>query len=402
MHKTGSTSIQNALSSKSFDEFHYLRLDEPNHSIALYTLFADDPSGHHLLRLRGMSAEEIARYREKYLASLKDQVANCNRNLVISGEVLSLPGHIGILKKLKKLIEPFFSEIEVIGYVRPPVGFAQSDFQESVKGGECFFSAERKFPAYRQRFEPIDELFGRENVTLVKFSSSNLKNGDVVSDFLSRLGINRDVEITTRDNESLSLEAVALLYAYQKYCKEAGRPIERVERAGLLKWLGTVGSRKVLFGARLVELMVRNNSAQISWIEDRVGGSFSETRCDAAEGFNTEAELLKLASAVWGSCLEGKTCCQQAGTGSKLLEASDFQEWLAKSVGMDFTSLNISEVAERYGVSPHVLLRELARALAGMNKLEAALELLDEALRLQPSGVGIKQLKEDISRKLIA
>src|SRR5690554_6594357 len=91
MHKTGTTSIQSDLSKLVSDEFHYLKLDGPNHSIVLRTLFGSELYGHPALRRDGYaSADAVQAYREKWLAAFDSQVAAVEKNLVISAEDLSL------------------------------------------------------------------------------------------------------------------------------------------------------------------------------------------------------------------------------------------------------------------------------------------------------------------------
>jgi hypothetical protein len=330
---------------------------------------------------------------------LKEQISGSDRDLVISGEVLSLPGSIEILRKMKELIEPHFDKIEVISYVRPPIGFAQSDFQESVKGGEFRFNAERKFPAYKQRFEPIDSLFGRDNVSLVKYSPSTLKGGDVVQDFLSRVGVTAGVDRAARNNESLSLEATALLYAFQRYAKESGAGISRSERSNLLNFLAGFGKSKVLFGQVLRESMLRKNRSQVEWIEKRVGQPFFEPDISGERTFDTEGELIAIAQSELKNLVDERACQEELSLVPGCLRDARFSGWLLAYSGNDFSKIDISTIAARYEVDLHVLLRELARSLARLNKVEAALELIDEASRLQPDGLGIKLLKEELLQK---
>lgn len=71
---------------------------------------------------------------------------------------------------------------------------------------------ERRSVEYRACFEKIDDVFGRANVVLRKFDPQTFPSGCVVRDFCARLGTGFPTKCIIRDNESLPLEVVALLY----------------------------------------------------------------------------------------------------------------------------------------------------------------------------------------------
>ena len=79
--------------------------------------------------------------------------------------------------------------MRVIGYVRPPVAFKTSLFQQRVKHGLGAFNIDGIRPKYRKRFRKFDTVFGTGNVTLRKFDPATFPDRCVVRDFCQQLGI---------------------------------------------------------------------------------------------------------------------------------------------------------------------------------------------------------------------
>ena len=68
----------------------------------------------------------------------------------------------------------------VVAYVKRPISFMQSAFQQRIKTNlRRLDVASGLWPKYRDRLEKMDEIFGRENVDLHVFDSSTLIKGDV-------------------------------------------------------------------------------------------------------------------------------------------------------------------------------------------------------------------------------
>jgi hypothetical protein len=401
MHKTGSTSIQNVLASNYFKEFEYLKLESPNHSVALYTIFSETPKGHDLLRQRGMDEEGVSAYRAEMLEKLKAQAKNCKKTLVISGEVLSAHNSEHILVGLKSCLESHFSEIKIIGYVRSPIAFTQSDFQEGVKGGAAKFNVRQKFPRYRERFEKLDAIFGHENVELVKFSKETLHHGDVVQDFLVRLGIDKPELSASRANESLSLEVVAVLYALQKSRLESGaEPISPLQRSRLIEHLKPIGSSKVSFGKQLVDGLLAEYQEEVAWMEKRLGSELAES-VQAGSGINTEDDLLNVAKRQVPGLLNvlQSRYDLNCDLSIPLLMSELVRSFDRKISSVSIADLTLADFANEYGLELHVLYRELGRLLGAKGKRTAAEKVLDEGLRIHPNGSGLRQLRDDLAKK---
>lgn len=214
MNKAGSSSIQASL--KDFDDgkVRYARIGSRNHSARIVSMFCSDPRLNNLLSRRNVTSGEIAQTRPGYDAELSREIALGRDTLVISGEAI---GHLKAPDILA--MKTYFAErgcrMKLFAYIREPIGFASSAFQQTVKGGKSEFRV--GLPEYRNQFESFIDIFGRDNIEFIDFRRDRLRGGSVVSDFVARVGIDPATPITeARMNESLSATAVALLYFWNQ------------------------------------------------------------------------------------------------------------------------------------------------------------------------------------------
>jgi hypothetical protein len=280
MHKTGSTSIQVSLQGYADEKFLYADLGRvSNHSLAIYSLFAAHPERHHLHRAGQRSVAQVHAFNEAMRADLERAVAAAGeRTLLISGEDISvLPP--ADLARLREYFRRFSDKLAIVGYVRPPAAFMTSGFQQRVKGGSVErVSLEREYRNYRKTFEKFDEVFGRENVALWKFDPASFPGGCAVRDFCSRLGIPLPAERITRLNESLSREAVSLLYTYCKLARGQGAPALRAPEGQRIGELiaRDIGNQKFRFSPEVTRPILEKNRGDIEWMEARLGASLHE------------------------------------------------------------------------------------------------------------------------------
>jgi len=218
MHKTGSTSIQHSLDSYSDDRFLYATLtNTPNHSLAMYSLFAADPGRHRLHRFAQRSGRKLTAYLERAQADLQRAVkAAKGRTLLISGE-----GIIGLeppdVAKLAQRFGSQFDQVTIVGYVRPPAGYLSSALQQRISGGLAKFEPGRMYRNYRNAFAKFDDAFGAENVLLWKFDPASFPGRDVVREFCTRLDVSLGEGRIVRLNDSLPRQVVCALYTHNMF-----------------------------------------------------------------------------------------------------------------------------------------------------------------------------------------
>jgi hypothetical protein len=302
MHKTGSTSIQHTLSSMNLEDYDYPEFVLPNHSELLQTVFMDNPEKYHINVIKGYSYREIINLRRQYKNILHESIKKAGKTgksgIIISAESLSLPGEQNKLYKIREFLNGYCSEIKVIGYVRPPVAFMQSLFQEIIRnGGNRRLCLMNLYPEYRERFEQIDRVFGRDNVKLIKYSTDDLYRGDVVKDFANRLEIELPDEEIKNLNETLLLEAVAVLYMYYSYGSKKTRGYASApgHSKKLADHLSQIGKTKLQFGPELVRPVLDEFSKDIEWMEVRLGEVIYDFPDNGDDRINSENDLLNVA-----------------------------------------------------------------------------------------------------------
>ena len=186
----------------------------------------------------------------------------------------------------------------MIAYVRQPISYMESAFQQAVKGrGERRIGGSRFWPRYRERFEKLDTVFGRENVLLKLFRPDVLLDGDVVLDFAHELGLTVSPEQVVRANEGLSLEAVALLFAQRTWGEGFVRGFRGAPgmNAAFAATLGRIGSSRLAFSAELVAPWVAGNRGDVEWIEERLGCAVLDTPQTSGRLVTSEGDLLDIA-----------------------------------------------------------------------------------------------------------
>ena len=297
MHKTGSTSIQNSLDGYSDDEFYYASLGESsNHSLPIFSLFSPSPEKHHLHRANGRNGRALKKYIDDVRLGLKQSIAEANgRTMIISGErVSSLP--IEVLFELRRYFSRYFKRIKIEAYVRPPAAYINSAFQERVKGGGGSMNTKRLYRSYKNIFAKFDEVFGRENVHLSKFNPKAFANECVVTDFCLRLGINLSEDEISTVNESLSLQAIGLLYTYNKFVGDLeAPPLIGREAISLINGLNIENKKKFRFSSELLASILEANRNDIAWMERRMADSLHEGLPNHEQGdVQNESDLLQI------------------------------------------------------------------------------------------------------------
>ena len=297
MPKTGSTSIQHTFAGQDLGHVRYFRWRQSNHGGLVTLLF--DERGERFPRYRlkgygpkekGYSREELLLLREEWLEFFEQDLTQPGADTcLLSTEMISSWRCSGTRALLKACLEKYSDDIQVIAYIRPPVSFMASAFQQRIKGGDRKFNPKGYWPRYRQRFEPLDQVFGRENVILRKFDRKTLKNGSVVDDLAGFAGIPVPHRLSSPrlKNESLSLEALALLFVQRKFgrgratgfrgAQVQNNKVAQVQNNKVLEMLAGIGKEKIQFVPELVLPIVAANEADLEWMERRLSEPLRET-----------------------------------------------------------------------------------------------------------------------------
>ena len=305
MHKTGTTSLQASLA--SVDEpagWNFIRIDgRRNMGSALYAMFASKPHRYHWFQKRGDTPEQVAKAGIKLRKKFVNAINDCTQeNFIISGESLSLIDPRGIAA-LYEFLKPLCDEIRVIGYVRPPIAFKISFFQQRVKHSNCTFDFSDFKLNYHKRFKKFDDVFGVANVMLRIFEPAMFKNQCVVEDFCQQIGIQAPKSISViRVNESLCREACGILYAYRKFGPAYGIGMDVIkESKHILAPLFAMKGTKFKVSRALVDSSLEQEEEDLQWMEQRLGASLRENVPDDGTEVADEADLLRIERS---SCVE--------------------------------------------------------------------------------------------------
>ncbi len=296
--KTGSATIQKVLSAQPLPEHHYIKTGNANHSPLLALLFGrGNNQSAPYFRRRGWGPERLAAQRRDWQAELSAEMEGTGKHLILSAEIFCAPVFDDAsLRALKAFLAPHVRDIRVIGYVRSPVSYCQSSFQQRLKGVNPV-SLELAPVHYKKRFQKFDTVFGRENVTLRHYDRNTLADGDVVVDFAQRLGVDLVDYTRTETNTSLSLEAVALLYARQKFGRRI-KPYPRydADTDAFLRILRKLEPGRLSFGPAILEPMLEKCAPDIDWMEQRLGVTIRDYPDTGGRVISSEQDLLAVAA----------------------------------------------------------------------------------------------------------
>ncbi len=219
MHKTGTTSIQRAFDGYDDGRIAYADLKirrnrTPNHGVALETIFRDEIEKIPFHRMHGRSPRTILRFRERFAKRLDTQLALDRETLIFSGEAIPRlnPDE---LRALRDKLQSTDARVTVVAYLRDPVGFSSSMYQQSLKTGAAIDPRYIPRPGYTQKFLKFQTVFGAESLRFVKFDPFRFPEKSVVKHFAEMIGVS-DVKDTETANTSLSADAVRCLYILAK------------------------------------------------------------------------------------------------------------------------------------------------------------------------------------------
>lgn len=339
MHKTGSSSVQQNLTKIT---------DAPDWRLmAVGGRSNMGPALHAMLKASnecfwfaksGEDSEAIARKGDLWRNEFRRVVEELTvENCIISAESLSVFSRQSITA-LRDFVTPLFDEVRVIGYVRPPVAFKISRFQENVKHGNGTFNIADIKLNYRGKFKKFDDIFGRANVILRKFDPDTFPNHCIVEDFCQQTGISFPGNAPVRRiNESLSREACGMLYAYRKFGPGYGIGRDVIgENVRMVRPFLAVKGTKFKVPMRLFSDALAAERADIQWMEKRLGVSLEEVGSDNGSEVVSEQDLLTI---------KQSSCEEYAARFREMYEADVPQEWIPQGDPVD--PVQVAEFVDR-------------------------------------------------------
>ncbi len=276
MPKTGTSSIQ--LSLRNMQPEGWLVPSEGNGNMSglMAMLFLDEPSENYAFKARGMAPEQMKVMRnEKFKAfdTATREAFEKELKPICTAEFISGAPDYVVERLAQFYVNRGFAP-KVLAYVRPPVGFMQSAFQQNLKtGSDKLDQKNAPWPRYRYRFEKLDRIFGRENVQLKLFDPAALLGGDICLDFCRELNIDISSDQIVRANESMSLDACALLFAQRRLGQGfvQGFHSAPVSNNKFIATLSSLGQGKLRFKRAFLAPIMERHRADLDWMEERLG-----------------------------------------------------------------------------------------------------------------------------------
>ena len=297
MHKTGTTAIQEALVGYDDGRIAYADLRiwgdrEPNHGNAIETLYRADFENIPLHRRLGRSRAQVAGYRALYRTRFERALAVDRQRLILSGEAIPRLRRAE-LETLRDTLLAHARRVTVIAYIREPVGFVSSMFQQRCRLGHLAPEDPLPLPRYRARFAKFRKVFGTQNVTFVKFERASLRGGSIVTDFAHRVGITGDLAARV-SNERLSGDATRLLYLLLTRHAEECRRVDHVRPLSQTVRFLQDGVTGPAFVLPRPHIEARLKAGDIAWMERAAGFVLREEAPAAPLAQDLETDLARI------------------------------------------------------------------------------------------------------------
>lgn len=281
MHKTGTSTIQNIYANGTPSGLGYFPWYGPNHTGLFIVLFEEEEKMHefHGFKLMSRTSEEMKLLRKEWLNRTREFISTTDaQTLLFSAEGISGPHSIAV-HNLANFSRAHFEEVKVISYVRPPLSFMASAFQEAIKESLVNnFDIGNFWPFYRSKISLLDDAFGKENVVLRKFDADCFIGGDLVTDFSTVANIPLPLGPHRRSNESLSLEAISALYTQRTVGD--GFVLNNTDlfsrNMSFVQELNKLGSTRFRFSSELLERARLSYPGDLEWAEERMGVSLGD------------------------------------------------------------------------------------------------------------------------------
>jgi hypothetical protein len=345
--KTGTTAIQKYLAGYpgKNDEFVYSSCMGINSSFELIHLFHTEPTSDYNYQLGNLSANKVVDYRKQALDYINRQIKKAideNKILIFSWEgCWGFPDES--LVQLRQFMESNGFTVELVVYMRPLKEWIESIFQQNIKAmGLAEFNpvspvSSKSFEKTNQKIQKLEAIFGATQVYLYKYAPSMFDNGNVVQHFCQKIGITHK-ESHQRANDSLSLPALKLLYAYNQFGPALGYGPAMKNNHKLIEVLTQLHGPSMRLHSSLIEPVWEHQNQERTRTEQRLGG------IDMSEDiyqFDTEEYVIKNENDMYK--FDTKSL-----------------EWLAKQVNAQPVSPATGrEAAEKVAIQVHSIYRKM-------------------------------------------
>ena len=301
MGKTGSTTIQGTFGALRQEVCAYApagtRTGKNDHNRLFSLCFSPEDNIEDAFLHSGDNQQQLRQKRAAMRQALDEAIAANTRPLFMFATELLVGAREATLQRFADYCRSHTDDIEVYAYVRPPVSYMQSMLPQNLRTSASRQVPLLHWPDYRRGFEPLDACFGRERVHLFAYDRARLKGGDVALDLAARMGVPLQASQVIHANESVPLTATALLYAFRTLLPQRRpTPWRRNRRNAFVEALSRLGSgEKLRFAPELVGPLLERESADLEWMEARLGEQLADLPTAATGQIASAEDLLHIA-----------------------------------------------------------------------------------------------------------
>ena len=225
MHKTGSTSLQDAF--EGYDDGHtfYPQLgSDPNHSYALRRRYED------ILLPRVSHDPTYADDAIEEQISNMVQKSRVRQRIILIAEAASIMGLESRRLLLTELLRCYES-VHIHMYAREPISWAGSAVSQSITAGATEPIPKRLAVEYKGRLQFWHKQLGQGHISISDYHQSSLSHGSIVSHFYDLLGIDGTHLSGSRRLQSPSFSCLRLLATFNRL-----NPIKGVRSRALTRY----------------------------------------------------------------------------------------------------------------------------------------------------------------------
>ncbi len=252
--KTGSTTIQeNFHKTVSDPRANYPDLGGVNHNVHLFGLFLKNPHKLYYFVNNNFSEIEIENFRKETKTKLEKYFLDPDKSItILSAEALAT-STLAEIQEMKAYLSTFFQKVLVIVYIRPTQSFCNSAFQQRVKYHNLS-TIEFNLVLRNKNIDNYIKVYGADSVKIIPFLPFRFPQNDIMIDFCRQSGLKEQISSIKQSNESLSKEAVSILFTYNYHqnvhsdFKNQNFQIQNI----LVEKIRAIGTEKFLLSGKLV------------------------------------------------------------------------------------------------------------------------------------------------------
>ena len=215
---------------------------------------------------------------ERLWSKLEEQVAQSACHTLVLSTEYAFGMRPQAWERMSARLAAFGDELHLVGYFRSPASHFNSSQQQVLKYGHTIESPCKPIP-YKGKIQKLKARAGAQSIRVNLFDRKSLKGGDIIEDFVGQIedicGTKLPEIDHMNDNESVSAEAVRLLYAFNKRAfpnsRRPGNPTSKVLLGCIKEAEARIkGLQRPKLRARIKQTIDAVNMDEAIWLRDEM------------------------------------------------------------------------------------------------------------------------------------